>query len=149
MMKNEVFPNGCAVLSFDDLDYNKINEDSLKKDLIDWCKADRVKWLREPLNALYNDLYVPTRKMRFESLPSEVRNEYIEKNKVFGISMDMIKSNAMIRQAIARVKMYGTPEKFIEAHGEYAFNRFFVKETGAKLDTRWETIIELMNNGFD
>ena len=52
-------------------------------------------------------------------------------------------------ETIDGVKMYGTPEKFIEVNGEYAFNRFFVKETGAKLDTRWETIIELMNNGFD
>lgn len=148
-MKNEVFNNGCAKLSFDDLDYDKINEDSLKKDLIDWCKGGRKKWLREAVKAIYDDLYIPTRKERFNNLPEEVKNELIEKKKVFGISCDVIKNNASIRQAIARIKLYGTKEKFIEVHGEYAFNRFFVKETGAKLDTRWETIEELIKNGFD
>ena len=149
-MKKEKFPNGCEVLSIDDVDYQKIAQDSLKKDLIDWCKADRVKWLREPLNAIYANLYLPTRKEKFDNLPLEEKAKYLkEGGKTFGISMDMIKNNAMIRYAIERVKMYGSPEKFIEVHGEYAFNRFFVKETGAKLDTRWETIVELITNGFD
>ena len=144
-MKNEVFNNGCAKLSFDDLDYNKINLESLKKDLIDWCKADRKKWLREAVNTIYDDLYIPTRIERFNNLPEEIKKE----KKAFGISCDTIKSNALIRQAIERIKLYGTREKFIEVHGEYAFNRFFAKETGAKLDTRWETIEELIKNGFD
>jgi hypothetical protein len=148
-MKNEIYPNGCAILSFDDLDYNRIAQDSLKKDLVDWCKADREKWLKEAVNTIYDELYIPTRAERFENLPDDVRNEYIEKKKVFGISCDVIKCNALIRYAIERVKMYGTKEKFIEIHGEEAFNRFFLKEAGAKLDTRWEIIEELIENGFD
>ena len=116
-MKNEKFPNGCGVLSLNDLDYEKIAADSLKE--------------------------------RFDALPEETKAEYIEKHIVFGISMDAIKTNAMLRYAIERVKLYGTREKFIEANGEYAFNRFFVKEKGSQLDTRWETIEELINKGFD
>ena len=148
-MRNEVYPNGCGLLSLDDLDYNKIASDSLKKDLVDWCKADRQKWLTEPLNHVYNNLYLPMRKEKFESLPEEVRNEYTEKKKVFGVDMDTIKTHAMLRYAIERIKLYGTKEKFIEIHGEYAFNRFFVKEKGSKIDTRWETIEELIKTGFD
>lgn len=34
-MKNKKFPNGCGVLLLDDLDYEKIAADSLKKDLVD------------------------------------------------------------------------------------------------------------------
>ena len=148
-MKIEKFPNGCEVLSIDDLNYEKIDQESLKKGLIDWCKADRNKWLDKPVNAIYNDLYLPIRKVRFDSLPDEDREKYIKDNKPFGISMDMIKNNSMIRYAIARIKMYGTPEKFIEVHGEYAFRRFFIKEKGASTDTRWEVIEELINKGFD
>ena len=148
-MKNEKFPNGCGVLSFDDLDYEKIAADSLKKDLVDWCKADRQKWLTRAVNDIYDNLYLPTRKERFDALPEEKKAEHIEKHIAFGISMDMIKTNAMLRYAMERVKMYGTREKFIEVNGEYAFNRFFVKEKGSQLDTRWETIEELINNGFD
>ena len=148
-MKLEKFPNGCEVLSIDDLDYEKIALESLKKDLIDWCKADRNKWLDKPVNDIYRNLYIPIRKERFESLPPEELEKYIKDNKPFGISMDMIKNNSMIRYAIARIKMYGTPEKFIEVHGEYAFRRFFIKEKGASTDTRWEVIEELINKGFD
>lgn len=148
-MRNEIYQNGCGILALDDLDYAKIASESLKKDLVDWCKADRQKWLREDVKTIYDDLYLPTREERFNSLPEEVRNEYIEKHIVFGISMDMIKTNAMLRYSIARVKHYGTREKFIEVHGEYAFNRFFTKEPKSKLDTRWETIEELIKSGFD
>ena len=148
-MKNEIFPSGCAILSVDDLNYDKIAQDSFKKDLVDWCKADREKWLREDLNTIYRDLYLPIRQQRFNELPEDKKTELIEKNQSFGISMDMIKSNAMIRYAIERVKTYGTKENFIETHGEYAFNRFFLREAGAKLDTRWEVIEELIKNGFD
>lgn len=148
-MKNEKFPNGCGVLSLDDLDYEKIAADSLKKDLVDWCKADRQKWLTMAVNDIYGNLYLPTRKERFDALSEETKAEYIEKHIVFGISMDTIKTNAMLRYAIERIKLYGTREKFIEANGEYAFNRFFVKEKGSQLDTRWETIEELINKGFD
>ena len=148
-MKIEKFPNGCEVLSIDDLNYEKIDQESLKKDLIDWCKADRKEWLDKPVNVIYNDLYLPIRKVRFFSLPDEDREKYINDNKPFGISMDMIKNNAMLRYAVARIKMYGSKEKFIEVHGEYAFNRFFTKEKGASTDTRWEVIEELINKGFD
>jgi hypothetical protein len=148
-MKNEEFQNGCAILSFDDLDYDKIAQESLKKDLVDWCKADREKWLREDVKVIYDDLYLPIRKERFDSLPEEEKSKYFEKNLPFGINMDMIKSNAIIRYAIERVKLYGTKDKFIEVHGEYALNRFFVREPGSKLDTRWETIEELIKTGFN
>ena len=149
-MKNEIYPNGCAILSFDDLNYNKIAQDSFKKDLIDWCKADREKWLREDVKAIYDDLYLPTRNDRFENLPDDVRNEYIEKKKVFGIDNNIIKKNALYRYNIERIKMYGSKEKFIEAHGQYAFDRFFcIPEDGSKLDLSWEFIEELMKNGFD
>ena len=148
-MRNEIYPNGCGILSLDDLDYNKMASESLKKDLVDWCKADRQKWLTRTVNDIYDNLYLPTRKERFDELPEETKVEYIEKHIVFGISMDTIKTNAMLRYAVERVKLYGTREKFIEVHGEYAFNRFFVKEKGSQLDTRWETIEELINKGFD
>ena len=148
-MRNEIYPNGCGILSLDDVDYNKIAAESLKKDLVDWCKADRQKWLTRAANDIYDNLYLPIRKERFDALPEEVKAEYIEKHIVFGISMDMIKTNAMLRYAVERVKLYGTREKFIEVHGEYAFNRFFVKEKGAQLDTRWETIVDLIEKGFD
>jgi hypothetical protein len=148
-MRNEKYHNGCELLSLDDLDYNKIASESLKKDLVDWCKADRKKWLDKPLNYVYSNLYLPIRSERFSSLPNEEKNNYIEKKKAFGIGMDSIKTNAMLRYAIERIKFYGTKENFIEAHGEYAFNRFFAKEPGSKLDTRWETIEELIKNGFD
>jgi len=149
-MKRESFPNGCEVLSINDLNYEKIAQDSLKKDLVDWCKANREEWLKMDVNIIYEALYIPTRKVLFDALPLEEKAEYLKKGgKTFGISMDAIKNNAMIRYAIEYVKMYGSPEAFIKAHGEYAFNRFFTKEAGAKLDTRWETIVGLIDNGFD
>ena len=148
-MNKNIFPNGCGVLSLNDLDYQKIASDSIKKDLVDWCKADRQKWLTKPINEIYNNLYLPTRNERYNSLPNDVKAEYVEKNKPYGISMDEIKTNALLRYAIERVKLYGTKEKFIELNGEYAFERFFCKEAGSKLDTRWETVKELLDKGFD
>ena len=143
-MKFEKYPNGCGWLRVDDLDAEKIALESVKKDLIDWCKADRGKWLTEPLNAIYANLYIPIRNERFNSLPEE------DKDKPFGIKMDIIKNNALIRYNIERVKMYGSPEKFIEAHGEFIFNRVFCKpEKGSKLDLSWKSIEEKINNGFD
>jgi hypothetical protein len=143
-MINEIYPNGCGILSINDINAEKISLESLKKDLIDWCKADRKKWLVEPLNAIYANLYKPTRDERFNSLSEE------EKKKPFGINMDIIKINAMIRYNIERIKMYGSPEKFIEKYGEFIFNRIFCKpEKNSKLDLRWEIIENKMNNGFD
>ena len=147
-MRKKKFPNNCELLSLDDLDYNKIASESLKKDLVDWCKADRKEWIDKPLNHVYAALYLPTREKIFSSLSDEEKNDYIEKKKAFGISMDAIKTNAMLRYAIERAKFYGSKEKFIETHGEYAFKRFFIKESGSKLDTRWETIEELIKKGF-
>lgn len=137
------FNNGCGVIELHDLDFDKIAQESLKKDLIDWCKADRKEWVKEDLNTIYNVLYLPTRNYRFVRLSDE------DKKKPFGVSMDTIKSNAMLRYAIARVKLYGSKENFIKEHGEFVFNRFFVKEKGSSLDTRWESIEELIKNGFD
>jgi hypothetical protein len=149
-MKNESFDNGCAILSFDDIDYNKIAAESLKKDLVDWCKADREKWLRRAVNDIYDNLYLPTRKERFESLSEEEKEKYSKEKKPFGISMDAIKKNALYRYNIERMKIYGSPEKFIEVHGEYAFNRFFCAPDGhSKLDLRLELMVELIKNGFD
>ena len=142
-MKKEKFPNGCEVLSIDDVDYQKIAQDSLKKDLIDWCKADRKEWLRNDLNTIYNVLYIPTRTAMFDKLSDE------EKKKPFGIQMDTIKNNCIIRQAVARVKMCGTKENFIAQHGEHVFNRFFRHDKGTTLDTRWEVIEDLIKNGFE
>lgn len=145
-MRIDIFPNGCGVSSLDDLDYNKIASESLKIDLIDWCKGDREKWLRTSVNDVYDNLYLPTRKERFESLPKDVKNEYIEKNKVFGINMDTIKSNALIRYAMARVKYYGTKENFISKHGDFALERYFPEDSKASIS--WEKAEELINNGF-
>jgi len=149
-MRNEIYQNGCGLLSVDDIDAEKISLESLKKDLIDWCKVDRKKWLAEPLNVIYANLYKPTRDERFNSLSEEDKKEYIEKNKPFGINMDIIKNNAMIRYNIERVKIYRSPEKFIELYGEFVFNRVFCKpEKGSKLDLSWKFIEDKMNNGFD
>lgn len=137
------FNNGNGVIVVNDIDHDKIAHESFKKDLIDWCKADRKEWLKNDLNTIYNVLYLPTRKEKFDLLTDE------EKKKPFGISMDTIKSNAMLRYAIARVKLYGNKDNFIKEHGEFVFNRFFVKEKGSSLDTRWETVEELIKNGFD
>jgi len=137
------FNNGCGVIELHDLDFDKIAQESLKKDLIDWCKADRKEWLKNDLKAIYNVLYIPTRKHRFDLLSDE------DKKKPFGVSMNTIKSNTMLRYAIARVKLYGSKENFIKEHGEFVFNRFFVKEKDSSLDTRWETVEELIKNGFD
>ena len=117
--------------------------DSLKKDLIDWCKADRERWLGEEINTIYRDLDIPTRTIWFNDLDEE------SKKKPFGINMDTIKSNAMLRYAIARVKLYGSKENFIKEHGEVVFDRFFTKEKGSTLDTRWETIEGLIKENFD
>ena len=43
----------------------------------------------------------------------------------------------------------GTVENFIKEHGEAVFNRFFTKEKGSTLDTRWETIEGLIKENFD
>ena len=137
------FNNGCGVIELHDLNFDEVAQESLKKDLIDWCKADRKEWLKNDLKAIYDALYMPTRKHRFDLLSDE------EKKKPFGISMDTIKSNAMLRYAIARVKLYGSKENFIKEHGEFVFNRLFVKEKGSSLDTRWESIEGLIKNGFD
>lgn len=143
MAKIEKYNNGCGRIIINDINYEEIALDSLKKDLIDWCKADRKEWLKNDLNAIYEALYIPTRNARFEELDEEARK------KPFGINMDMIKSNAMLRYAIARVKLYGTKEKFIKQHGEFVFNRFFVKEKGSGLDTRWETVEKIIEDGFE
>lgn len=131
-MKREIFTNGCEILSFDDLDYAKISSDSMKKDLIDWCETDREIWINQDVKTIYNNLYLPARD-----------------KKGLSINMDTIKHNAMLRYAIERIKLYKTKENFIKVHGEYAYNRFFLKEKGSKLDTRWETVEELIKNGFD
>ena len=56
----------------------------------------------------------------------------------------------MIRYNIERVKMYGSPEKFIEIHGEFVFKRVFCKpEKGSKLDLSWEFIEKLIEDGFE
>ena len=143
MAKVEVFNNGCGVITLDDIDYKKIVIDSLKKDLIDWCKADRERWLGEEINTIYRALYIPTRTVWFNDLDEE------SKKKPFGINMDTIKSNAMLRYAIARVKLYGSKENFIKEHGEEVFNRFFTKDKGSSLDTRWETLEGLIEKGFN
>jgi hypothetical protein len=140
MAKIEKYNNGCGRIIINDINYEEIALDSLKKDLIDWCKADREKWLKNDLNTIYEALYIPTRKARFELLDDEV------KKKPFGINMDVIKGNAMLRYAIARVKLYNSSENFIKEHGEFVFNRFFRKD--GNLDTRWETIEELIKNNF-
>ena len=143
MAEVKAFNNGCGIIKLDDIDYDKIIQDSYKKDLIDWCNADRKEWLREDLNTIYNVLYLATRNYRYERLDEE------EKKKPFGLSMDTVKSNAMLRYAIARVKLYGSKENFIKEHGEVVFNRFFTKEKGSTLDTRWETIEGLIKENFD
>ena len=137
------FNGGCGVIEINDINIAEIEHDSLKKDLIDWCKADRKEWLKNDLKTIYNVLYIPTRVERFNNLTEE------EKKKPFGIHMDTIKGHAIIRQAIARVKKYGTKENFISQHGEDVFNRFFLHEKGTKLDTRWEVIENLIKDGFD
>ena len=141
MAKIEKYNNGCGRIIINDINYEEIALDSLKKDLIDWCKADREKWLKNDLNTIYEALYIPTRKARFELLDDEA------KKKPFGINMDIIKGNAMLRYAIARVKLYNSSENFIKEHGEFVFNRFFRKD--GNLDTRWETIEELIKNNFN
>lgn len=143
-MNINYYKNCCITLSFDDLDYNKIASESLKKDLVDWCKADRKKWLRTSVNYIYEQLYLPTRKKRFDSLPEEEQIKYVKEKKPFGISMDVIKKNALYRYNIERIKMYKTKENFIKVHGEYAFNRFFCGP-----DLEWETIEDLIIKGFD
>ena len=139
----KTFNGGCGVIEMHDLDFDFIANDSLKKDLIDWCKADRKEWLKNDLNTIYNVLYIPTRVARFNELSDE------EKKKPFGIHMDTIKNNCITRQAVARVKMYGTKENFIDQHGEHVFNRFFRHDKGTVLDTRWELIEDLIKNGFE
>ena len=139
----KTFNGGCGVIEMNDLDFDFIAKDSLKKDLIDWCKADRKEWLRNDLNTIYNVLYIPTRTAMFDKLSDE------EKKKPFGVQMDTIKNNCIIRQAVARVKMCGTKENFIARHGEYVFNRFFRHDKGTTLDTRWEAIEDLIKNGFE
>lgn len=108
-----------------------------------WYKADRKKWLKNDLNTIYNVLYIPIRNEKFSKLDDEA------KEKPFGLSMDVVKRNAMLRYAIARVKLYGTIDNFIKEHGEFVFHRFFNKEKGSGLDTRWENIEALIENGFD
>ena len=139
----KTFNGGCGVTELYDIDNDFIAKDSLKKDLIDWCKADRKEWLKNDLNTIYNVLYIPTRIARFNELSDE------DKKKPFGIHMDTIKNNCIIRQAVARVKMYGTKENFIAQHGEYVFDRFFRHDKGTVLDTRWEVIEDLIKNGFE
>ena len=141
MAKIEKYNNGCGRIIINDINYEKIALDSFKKDLIDWCKADREEWLKNDLNTIYEALYIPTRKAKFELLDDEA------KKKPFGINMDVIKGNAMLRYAIARVKLYNSSENFIKEHGEFVFNRFFRKD--GNLDTRWETIEELIKNNFN
>jgi hypothetical protein len=141
MAKIEKYNNGCGRIIINDINYEEIALDSLKKDLIDWCKADREEWLKNDLNTIYETLYIPARNARFEELDEEA------KKKPFGINMDAIKGNAMLRYAIARVKLYGSSENFIKEHGEFVFNRFFRKD--GNLDTRWETIEELIKNNFN
>ena len=141
MAKIEKYNNGCGRIIINDINYEKIALDSFKKDLIDWCKADREEWLKNDLNTIYEALYSPTRKARFELLDDEA------KKKPFGINMDVIKGNAMLRYAIASVKLYNSSENFIKEHGEFVFNRFFRKD--GNLDTRWETIEELIKNNFN
>jgi hypothetical protein len=141
MAKIEKYNNGCGRIIINDINYEEIALDSLKKDLIDWCKADREEWLKNDLNTIYETLYIPTRNARFEELDEEA------KKKPFGINMDIIKGNAMLRYAIARVKLYCSSENFIKEHGEFVFNRFFRKD--GNLDTRWETIEELIKNNFN
>ena len=143
MAEIKVFNNGCGIIKINDIDYDKIAYESFKKDLIDWCKADRKEWLKNDLNTIYNALYIPTRNAMFNELDEE------SKKKPFGINMDMIKSNAMRRYAIERVKLYGTKENFIKEHGKFVFDRFFTKDKGSSLDTRFETIEELIKTGFD
>ena len=139
----KTFNGGCGVIEMNDLDFDFIAKDSLKKDIIDWCKADRKEWLRNDLNTIYNVLYIPTRTAMFNKLSDE------DKKKPFGIQMDTIKNNCIIRQAVARVKMCGTKENFIAQHGEHVFNRFFRHDKGTTLDTRWEVIEDLIKNGFE
>lgn len=139
----KTFNGGCGVIEMNDLDFDFIAKDSLKKDLIDWCKADRKEWLRNDLNTIYNVLYIPTRTAMFNKLSDE------EKKKPFGVQMDTIKNNCIIRQAVARVKMCGTRENFIAQYGEHVFNRFFRHDKGTTLDTRWEVIEDLIKNGFE
>ena len=139
----KTFNGGCGVIELHDIDNDFIAKDSLKKDLVDWCKADRKEWLKNDLKSVYNVLYIPTRIARFNELSEE------EKKKPFGIHMDTIKNNCIIWQAVARVKMYGTKENFIAQHGEHVFNRFFRHDKGTVLDTRWEVIEDLIKNGFE
>ena len=126
------FPNGCSVISANDIDYDKIASESLKKDLIDWCKADRKVWLRRDLNEFYRTIYVSTRKARFNfalldaETDKDVEDLLTGKKKI-GLNMDTIKKNALIRYNIERIKMYGSVENCIAELGENVFNRLFSK----------------------
>ena len=149
------FPNGCSVISANDIDYDKIASESLKKDLIDWCKADRKVWLRRDLNEFYRTIYVSTRKARFNfalldaETDKDVEDLLTGKKKI-GLNMDTIKKNALIRYNIERIKMYGSVENCIAELGENVFNRLFSKpDKHTKIDLRWETIQKIMEDGFD
>ena len=150
-----VFPNGCGVISANDIDYDKIALESLKKDLIDWCKADRKVWLRRDLNEFYRTIYVSTKKARFNFALLDAETEkdvedLLTGKKKIGINMDAIKKNALIRYNIERIKIYGSVENCIAELGKEVFDRLFSKpDKQSKIDLQWETIQNLMENGFN
>lgn len=146
-MTNVINCNGGHIItSLNDIDCDKINSESVKKDYIDWCKADRKKWLKEGLNAIYERLYLPIRKARWDALSDAEKYNDKGEPKPFGIDMNSIKSHATYRILIERVKQYNSKDDFIERYGNDIYNHIFYKD--GKANYRWEYIEELISKGL-